>query len=100
MTTAALTLSAVLFAIGVFGVLTRRNAITLLVSVEIMMNAANINLVAFSRLYEPELMTGQVFALFGIGIAACEAAIGLALILAIRRRFGTTDVDEIDLLRG
>lgn len=100
MTTAALTLSSVLFAIGVFGVLTRRNAITLLVSVEIMMNAANINLVAFSRLYEPELMTGQVFALFGIGIAACEAAVGLALILAVRRRFGTTDVDYIDLLKG
>jgi NADH-quinone oxidoreductase subunit K len=99
-TTAAITLSAVLFAIGIFGVLTRRNAITLLVSVEIMMNAANINLVAFSRLYQPELMTGQVFALFGIGIAACEAAVGLALILTVRRRFGTTDVDEIDLLKG
>ncbi len=100
MTTAAVTLSSVLFAIGVFGVLTRRNAISLLVSVEIMMNAAIINLVAFSRLYEPEAMTGQVFALFGIGIAACEAAIGLALVLAVYRRFGSTDVDTIDLLKG
>lgn len=100
MTTAALTLSAVLFAIGVFGVLTRRNAISLLVSVEIVMNAATINLVAFSRIHEPEAMTGQVFALFGIGIAACEAAVGLALILAVYRRFGSTDVDTIDLLRG
>lgn len=100
MTTAAVTLSSVLFAIGVFGVLTRRNAISLLVSVEIMMNAAIINLVAFSRLYEPEAMTGQVFALFGIGIAACEAAIGLALVLAVYRRFGSTDVDSIDLLKG
>jgi NADH-quinone oxidoreductase subunit K len=100
MTTAALSLSAVLFAIGVFGVLTRRNAISLLVSVEIVMNAAAINLVAFSRIYEPEAMTGQVFALLGIGIAACEAALGLALILAVYRRFGSTDVDTIDLLRG
>ncbi len=100
MTTAALVLSSVLFAVGVFGVLTRRNAITLLVSVEIMMNAANINLVAFSRVHEPEAMTGQVFALLGIGIAACEAAVGLALILAVRRRFGGTDVQSIDLLKG
>ncbi|MHB0978786.1 MAG: NADH-quinone oxidoreductase subunit NuoK [Thermoleophilia bacterium] len=100
MTAAALSLSAVLFAIGVFGVLTRRNAISLLVSVEIVMNAAAINLVAFSRIYEPEAMTGQVFALLGIGIAACEAALGLALILAVYRRFGSTDVDTIDLLRG
>ncbi len=100
MTTPALVLSSVLFAIGVFGVLTRRNAITLLVSVEIMMNAANINLVAFSRVHEPAAMTGQVFALLGIGIAACEAAVGLALILAVRRRFGGTDVQSIDLLKG
>lgn len=100
MTTAALVLSSVLFAVGVFGVLTRRNAITLLVSVEIMMNAANINLVAFSRVHQPEAMTGQVFALLGIGIAACEAAVGLALILAVRRRFGGTDVQSIDLLKG
>lgn len=100
MTTAALTLSSVLFAIGVFGVLTRRNAIALLVSVEIMMNAAILNLVAFSRLHQPEAMTGQVFALVGIAIAACEAAVGLALVLAVYRRFGSTDVDSIDLLRG
>lgn len=100
MTTAALTLSAVLFAIGVFGVLTRRNAISLLVSAEIVMNAATINLVAFSRIHQPEAMTGQVFALLAIGIAACEAAVGLALILAVYRRFGSTDVDHIDLLRG
>lgn len=100
MTTAALTLSSVLFAVGVFGVLTRRNAISLLVSVEIMMNAANINLVAFSRIHQPEAMTGQVFALLGIGIAACEAAVGLALILTVRRRFGGTDVQSIDLLKG
>lgn len=100
MTTAALTLSSVLFAVGMFGVLTRRNAISLLVSVEIMMNAANINLVAFSRIHQPEAMTGQVFALLGIGIAACEAAVGLALILTVRRRFGGTDVQSIDLLKG
>ena len=64
------------------------------------MNAANLNLVAFSRLHQPELMTGQVFAIFGIGIAACEAAVGLALILTIYRRFGSTDVDSVDLPQG
>ncbi len=97
--TPVLVLSAVLFATGLFGVLTRRNAITLLVSVEIMMNAGNLNLVAFSRLYQPELMTGQVFAIMGIGIAASEAAVGLALILTIYRRYGSTDVDRVRLLR-
>jgi len=98
--TLVLVFSGLLFAIGTYGVLTRRNAITLLISVEILMNAANLNFVAFSRLWEPELMTGQVFALVGISIAACEAAVGLALILAIFRRFGTTDVGRIDFLRG
>jgi NADH-quinone oxidoreductase subunit K len=98
--TAVLVLSAVLFAIGVFGVLTRRSAVALLVAVEIMMNAANLNLVAFSRLHEPQLMTGQVFAILGIGIAASEAAVGLALILTIYWRFGSTDVDAVRSLRG
>lgn len=98
--TPVLILSGILFAIGVFGVLTRRNAITMLVAVEIMMNAANLNMVAFSRLYHPELMTGQVLAVFGIAIAASEAAVGLALILTIYRRYGSTDVDRADLLKG
>jgi NADH-quinone oxidoreductase subunit K len=98
--TPILILTGFLLGVGVYGVMTRRNAITLLISVEIMMNAANLNLVAFSRLHQPELMTGQVFALFGIAIGACEAAVGLALILAIYRRFGTTDVDRVNFLRG
>jgi NADH-quinone oxidoreductase subunit K len=98
--TPVLMLSGFLLAAGTYGVLTRRNAITMLISVEIMMNAANLNLVAFSRLHNPELMTGQVFALFGIAIGACESAVGLALILAIYRRFGTTDVDRVNFLRG
>lgn len=99
-TTPVLVLSGLLLAVGTYGVLTRRNAITLLISVEVMMNAANLNLVAFSRLHQPELMTGQIFALLGIGIAACEAAVGLALILSIYRRFGTTDVDRVNFLKG
>lgn len=98
--TPVLVLSAVLFAIGVFGVLTRRSAVMVLVAVEIMMNAANLNLVAFSRLHQPELMTGQVFAILGIGIAASEAAVGLALILTIYWRFGSTDVDSVRSLKG
>lgn len=98
--TTVLVLSSLLFAIGVFGVLTRRNAVMVLVSVEIMMNAATLNLVAFSRLHEPALMTGQVFAILGIGIAACEAAVGLALILTVYWRFGSTDVDAVRSLKG
>lgn len=98
--TPVLVLSGLLVAIGTYGVLTRRDGISLLVSVEIIMNAATLNLVAFSRLYDATRMTGQVFALFSIGIAACEAAVGLALVLAIHRRYRTTDVDRVNLLKG
>lgn len=91
-------LSAMLFAIGAYGVMTRRNAICTLLGLEIMLNAANLNLIAFSRT-SPSPEGGLVFAVFSIGIAGCEAAVGLALILALSRRYRTIDVDKLTLLK-
>ncbi|MDZ5812154.1 NADH-quinone oxidoreductase subunit NuoK [Halorubrum sp. AD140] len=85
-----LLLSAAVFCIGLFGVLTRRDALYFLMSVELMMNAANINFVAFALYYGD--LTGQVFALFVIALAAAEVAIGIGIILVLYRNFGVTDV--------
>ncbi|AGN00715.1 NADH-ubiquinone oxidoreductase chain 4L [Salinarchaeum sp. Harcht-Bsk1] len=87
---AYLVLSAAVFSCGLFGVLTRRNALVFLISVELMLNAANINLIAFSHFYGNA--TGQVFALFTIGLAAAEVAIGIGIILVLSRNFGEADV--------
>ena len=96
-----LLLSAALFAVGVFGILTRRNAIGILIGVELILNAANINFMAFWRyLAPPGSMEGQVFIVIVITAAAAEAAVGLALVLALYRQFGTIDVDEIHNLKG
>ena len=85
-----LLLASAVFCIGLFGVLTRRNVLYFLMSVELMMNAANINFVAFALYYSD--LTGQVFALFVIALAAAEVAIGIGIILVLYRNFGTTDV--------
>ncbi|GAB3684872.1 NADH-quinone oxidoreductase subunit NuoK [Salinarchaeum chitinilyticum] len=85
-----LVLSAAVFCIGIFGILTRDNALIFLISVELMLNAANINLIAFSQYYGNA--TGQVFALFTIGLAAAEVAIGIGIILVLTRNFGEADV--------
>jgi NADH-quinone oxidoreductase subunit K len=96
-----LLVSAVIFAIGLAGALVRRNAILVLIGVELMLNAANLNFIAFWRYGpNPEALTGVMFALFSIGVAAAEAAVGLALIIAVYRHFNTTDLDRIDSLRG
>jgi NADH-quinone oxidoreductase subunit K len=95
-----LTLAAALFCIGLYGALTRRNAIGMLLGVELMLNAVNINLIAFWRYFEPNAVAGQVFALFVIIVAACEAAVGLAMAISIARTRGTINADEIDTLRG
>ncbi len=92
-------LAAVLFCIGLYAVLTRRNAIGILLGIELMLNACNLNLVAFARYVNPELLQGQAFALFVIGIAAAEAAVGLAIILAVYRTMMSINVDEISLLK-
>ena len=96
-----LLLSALLFAIGLAGALTRRNAILVLIGIELMLNAANLNFIAFWRFGpNPEALTGVMFAIFAIAIAAAEAAVGLALIIAVYRHYGTTHLDQIDSLKG
>jgi NADH-quinone oxidoreductase subunit K len=96
-----LLVSAVIFAIGLAGALVRRNAILVLIGVELMLNAANLNFITFWRYGpNPEALTGVMFALFSIGVAAAEAAVGLALIIAVYRHFNTTDLDRIDSMRG
>jgi len=92
-----LTVSAVLFVIGMLGVLTRRNVLIIFMSVEMMLNAVNLSLIAFGRYLDS--MVGQVFAVFVITIAAAEAAIGLGLILVLARRQDTVDVTSVNLLR-
>ena len=94
-----LLVAALLFGIGLFGALTRRNAIAILMCLELMLNAVNIKMVAFSRYITPSLLTGQIFAIFIIGIAAAEAALGLAIVLAIYRNRDTINADEMDLMK-
>jgi NADH:ubiquinone oxidoreductase subunit K len=94
-----LVLSALLFALGVYAVLTRRNGVAILMGIELMLNAANINLVAFNKYSGPAAMQGQIFALVVITLAACEAAVGLALMLAAYRSLETIDVDEIHQMK-
>jgi NADH:ubiquinone oxidoreductase subunit K len=93
-----LILAAVLFCIGVYGVLARRNGVLVLMSVELMLNAVNLNLIAFSA-YLNEV-SGQVFALFVITIAAAEVGVGLAIVLLIYRNLRSPDLDQVDQLRG
>ena len=90
-------LSATLFSIGVYGVLARRNAVLVLMSIELMLNAVNINLVAFGAALHD--LTGQVFALFVITVAAAEVGIGLAIVILIYRNRETINVDEVNLLK-
>jgi NADH-quinone oxidoreductase subunit K len=95
---AYLTLAALVFAIGLFGVLTRRNAVGILLGIELMLNAVNINLVAFAR-FRADL-AGLVFTLFTISITVAEVAVGLAIVIVIFRVRRTVDADHLDLLRG
>jgi NADH:ubiquinone oxidoreductase subunit K len=96
-----LILSALLFSIGLAGALTRRNAILVLIGIELMLNSANLNFIAFWRYGpHPEALIGIMFVLFSIGIAAGEAAVGLALIIAVYRHYRTTDVDQITSMKG
>jgi NADH:ubiquinone oxidoreductase subunit K len=91
--------SAVLFSCGVYGVLARRNAVLVLMSIELMLNAVNVNLVAFSQYLKDTLQAGQVFALFGITVAAAEVGIGLAIVILIFRNRESVNVDEVNLLK-
>lgn len=93
----AIIVSAILFAIGVVGVLTRRNAIILFMCVELMLNAVNLSFVAFSKLHG---VTGQVFVIMVMTIAAAEAALGLAIVIAVFRHIGSVNLSDLKLLRG
>ncbi len=96
-----LLLASLLFAVGLTGALVRRNAILILIGIELMLNAANLNFIAFWRYGEhPEALTGVMIALFSIAIAAAEAAVGLALIIAIYRHRNTIQVDQVDSMKG
>ena len=94
-----LVLAAILFAIGIYGVLARRNAILVLISIELMLNAVNINFMAFSRYITPVSIAGQVFSVFAIASGAAEIGIGLAVLLLIYRGRATVNVDEVDLMK-
>jgi len=99
--TSYLLLSAALFSIGLAGALTRRHAILVLVGIELMLNAANLNFLAFWRYGpNPEALTGVMFVIFAIAVAAAEAAVGLALIISIYRHLRTSNVDEVNRLKG
>jgi NADH-quinone oxidoreductase subunit K len=96
-----LLVAALLFSIGLAGALTRRNAIIVLIGVELMLNAANLNFIAFWRYGpNPEAQAGVMFAVFSIAVAAAEAAVGLALIISIYRHYKTTNLDKVARLRG
>ena len=94
-----LIVAAILFSLGLYGALARRNAIAVLMGIELMLNAVNINLVAFWRYITPQALVGQVFAIFVITVAAAEAAIGLALVIAVYRQRETVNIEEIDLMK-
>ncbi len=94
-----LVLSGVLFSIGVYGVLARRNAVLILMSVELMLNAVSINMVAFAVYTAPSLFTGIIFAIFIIAIAAAEVGLALGIILRVYRNRGTANVDEVNALK-
>jgi NADH:ubiquinone oxidoreductase subunit K len=88
-----------LFSIGLYGALAKRNIIIILMSIELMLNAVNIAMVAFSRFVTPALLTGQIFAIFVMVVAAAEAAVGLAIIIALYRNRETIDSTKIDLMK-
>lgn len=91
--------SAALFCIGLFGVLARKNAIAILMGIELMLNAVNINMVAFWRYRTPEMIIGQAFTVMVFAVAASEVAVGLALIISIYRRRNTIVAEDIDMLK-
>lgn len=95
-----LTLAALMFAIGLYGALSRKSAVMVLMSLELMANAVNVNLLGISRFVTPEAMTGQVFAVFVMVVSAAEIGLGLALVLALYRQKRTVELDALQELRG
>jgi NADH-quinone oxidoreductase subunit K len=97
---AFLALALILFCIGLYGALTKKNTVIVLISIELMLNAANINLVTFSKYGMAPSITGQIFALFAISVAAAEAAIGLAILIALYRNKKTVNIDDMDTMKN
>jgi NADH:ubiquinone oxidoreductase subunit K len=91
-------LGAILFCIGVYGVLVRRNGVLVLMSIELILNSVNINLIAFGQMHDD--ISGQVFALFIIAVAAAEVGVGLAMVMMLYRNRRSIDIDEVDLMKG
>ncbi|MYL53705.1 NADH-quinone oxidoreductase subunit NuoK [Pontibacillus yanchengensis] len=97
---AFLLLAAALFALGFFGALSKRNTVIVLISIELMLNAVNLNLVAFSKFGVNPAITGQIFSLFSITVAAAEAAVGLAILIALYRNKATVQVEDMNEMKG
>ena len=97
---AFLALALILFCIGLYGALTKRNTVIVLISIELMLNAVNINLVTFSKYGMTPSITGQIFALFAISVAAAEAAVGLAILISLYRNRKTVNIDEMDTMKN
>ena len=95
-----LVISSLLFSLGIFGIVTRRNAIAILMGIELILNSANINFIAFNRFGGMESLDGHIFSIFVIVIAAAEAAVALAIIINLFKNAGTVDVDEANTLKG
>ena len=94
-----LILAAILFCIGLYGAVSKKNAISVFMCIELMLNSVNINLVAFNRFLKPDVLAGHTFAIFVIAVAACEVAVGLAIIILLYRHRKSTTIDDIDLLK-
>lgn len=94
-----LVLAAALFSIGLYGAVAKKNAIAVFMGIELMLNSVNINLIAFNHFLKPQILVGHTFAIFVIAVAACEVAVGLAIILSLYRHRKSTTVDDIDLLK-
>jgi NADH-quinone oxidoreductase subunit K len=97
---AFLALALILFCIGLYGALTKRNTVIVLISIELMLNSVNINLVTFSKYGMAPSITGQIFALFAISVAAAEAAVGLAILISLYRAKKTVNIDEMDTMKN
>ena len=95
-----LVISSILFSLGIYGIITRKNAIAILMGIELILNSANINFIAFNRFGGMDSLDGQVFSIFVIVLAAAEAAVALAIVINLFKNIGTVDVDSADMLKG
>ncbi|SVC68849.1 uncharacterized protein METZ01_LOCUS321703 [marine metagenome] len=95
-----LVISSILFSLGIYGIITRKNAIAILMGIELILNSANINFIAFNRFGGMDSLDGQVFSIFVIVLAAAEAAVALAIVINLFKNIGTVDVDSADILKG